>query len=276
MRKKYLRDNFVVSRFPVIKRKYLLLFYGGRAKHLAALMCVGCLISGCDQNDTEPGLTSGCFEAAPSKILNENLNFLAIPDTVFEYHLVNIGFDSDGRVNGRIAKEDVKSVKRFFTANYDATFYLNPENSVRTLRGIEYFSNLEAYGSTQDLLDSVDFSHNKNLKSLYFATDIAGAIMGVPRDLRLSVRTLKYINLGKNENLRELSIINSSIKELDVSGLPNLETLVLSGNDNLKTIYISHRDQVKPGWITYCSGCSELPHNIIKGTVEYKICKKNN
>ncbi len=239
-------------------------------KYLIAIISLGCFVSGCDRNDAEPGLASGCFEAALTTTLNENRNFVAIPDSVFEYHLVNIGLDTDGRVNGRIAKEDVKSVKRFFTANYDATFYLNPENSVRTLRGIEYFSNLEAYGSTQDLLDSVDFSHNRNLKSLYFATDIAGAIMGVPRDLRLSVRTLKYINLGKNENLRELRIFDSIIKELDVSGLPNLETFEFFG-DSLKTIYIKDKNQIQPSW----NISSVKSVNGGGDTFQYKVCNSN-
>ncbi len=239
-------------------------------KYLIAIISLGCLISGCDRNDAESGLASGCFEAAPAIILDENRNFVAIPDSVFEYHLVNIGLDTDGRVNRLISVEDAKSIKQFSTSNGDGNFYNDPQYSVRTLRGIEYFSNLEAYGSTQDLLDSVDFSHNRNLQRLYFTTDIGGAIMGVPRDLRVSVRTLKYINLGKNENLRELRIINSSIKELDVSGLPNLETLEFAG-DSLKTIYISHKGQIKPGWEISFSQSVYGPND----TFQYKVCNSN-
>lgn len=236
-------------------------------KHLAALLCVGCLILGCDRSDTEPDLGRGCFEAAPAIILDENRNFVAIPDSVFERHLVKLGLDSDGKVDGRILMEDAEKIKQFSTTNGDGGFYVNPEYSVRSLRGIEYFSNLEAYGSTQDLLDSVDFSYNMNLKRLLFSTDIAGAVIGVPLDLRLSVRTLKYINLGKNENLRELSIINSSIKELDVSGLPNLETLEFAG-DSLKIIYIKDKNQITPDWnISFSQSVGGL-----NDIFQYKVC----
>jgi hypothetical protein len=239
-------------------------------KYLIVIILLGCLISGCDRSDTEPDLARGCFEAAPTTIINEKLNFVAIPDSVFEWHLVKQGLDADGKVNGRVSMEDVKSIKQFSTNNGDGAFYINPKYSVRSLRGIEYFSNLQSYGSTQDLLDSMDFSHNMNLKRLFFSTDIAGAVMGVPLDLRLSVRTIKYINLGNNMNLRELRIINSSIKEIDVSGLPNLETLEFAG-DSLKIIYIRDRNQIRPNWKISFSQSVDGPNDIF----QYKVCNSS-
>jgi hypothetical protein len=242
------------------------------AKHIIIMLCVGCLVLGCDRSNTEPDLGRGCFEAARSAVIIKGLTYVTILDSIVERTLVEFGLDTDGGVNGRISMEDAGLVKQFGTGNVNV--YASPEYSVRTFKGIEYFSNLEFFGSSYDLADSIDLSRNLKLTRISISNDVGGAVTGAPLSLRLSTRTLRYINLGENENLRELRIINSSIKELDVSGLPNLETLVLSG-DSLKTIYISHKGQIKPGWKIYCSGCSETVENLLVNSVEYKICNRN-
>lgn len=236
-------------------------------KHLAALLCMGCLISGCDRSDTESGLARGCFEPVSTPALNENLTYVAIPDSIVERELIKNGFDTDGLVNGRISIEDAKRVKQLVTIN--ANVYANPEYSAKNLDGIEYFESLEIFGSVYDLIDSVDLAKNTKLRSANFQLDINSAGTGVPLDLRLSTRTLRYINIGKNENLRELRIINSVIKELDVSGLSNLETLEFAG-DSLKIIYIKDKNQIKPDWnISFSQSVGGL-----NDIFQYKVCEK--
>jgi hypothetical protein len=229
------------------------------------VLFLGCLISGCDRSDTEPDLARGCFEAALPPVIIEGLTHVSIPDSIVERTLVEFGLDTDGYINGRISMEDAELVKQFGTGN--ANVYANPEYSVRTFKGTEYFSNLEFFGSNYDLADSIDLSHNLKLKRISISHDVGGAVTGAPLSLRLSTRTLRYINLGENENLQELRIINSSIKELDVSGLPNLETLEFAG-DSLKIIYIRDRNQIRPDWKISFSQSVDGPNDIF----QYKVC----
>jgi hypothetical protein len=141
------------------------------AKQLIIMLCVWCFL-GCDRSNTEPELVRGCFEVSPSTTLDENLTFVALPDSLVERQLIRQGHDTDGLVNGRISTKDVKMIRQFSTSN--ANVYENPEYSVRNFKGIEYFSNLESFGSNYDLVDSVDLTFNTKLKTVGIWSDVGG------------------------------------------------------------------------------------------------------
>ena len=264
MRKNYLRGNFVASGIPVIvfiKHSLLVLFPEDRAKHLAALLCVGCLVLGCDRNDTEPGLTSGCFEAASSKTLNENLNFVAIPDSVFEKQLISRSFDSDKKVNGKILMTDAKKVKKLYLGSQN---FFTPGFTISNLSGIEYFSELEDLTINDVLEDSLDLSHNKKLTSFsYFGYSGVGG-----REFNRQYKTLEKIFFGKNDNLTTVKIGLVWLEELDISGLPKLTQFFIS-SEPLTTVYVASKQQKERLFN------NQTVFTRSNQTVEYKVCNRD-
>lgn len=229
------------------------------AKHLAALLCVGCLISSCDRSDTEPDLVRGCFEAAPTTIINEKLNFVAIPDSVFEKQLIEQSFDSDKKVNGKMLMADAKKVKKLYLGSQN---FFTSGFTISNLSGIEYFSELEDLTINDVLEDSLDLSHNKKLVAFsYFGYSGVGG-----RDFNRQYKTLEKVHFGKNDNLMTINIGLVWLEELDISDLPKLTELYIS-SEPLTTVYVSSKQQKE-------KLLDRLSIEYWPERVEYKVCVK--
>lgn len=230
-------------------------------KHLAIPLCLGCLLLGCDRNDTEPGLASGCFDATPSKTLDESLNFVAILDSVFERQLISQLVDSDKKVNGKILMTDAKKVKKLYLGSQN---FFTPGFTISNLGGIEYFSELEDLTINDVLEDSLDLSHNKKLTSFsYFGYSGVGG-----REFNRQYKTLEKIFFGKNDNLTAVNIGLVWLEELDISGLPKLTQLFLS-SEPLTTVYVTSKQQKE----RLVNDQTVITRS--NQTVEYKICNRN-
>jgi hypothetical protein len=207
----------------------------------------------------EPGLEKECPDSLYSVSTDPSLQYIEIPDQHFEKYLVDKGFDSDGFVNGQMKRSDASEVDSIFL--HSSSITSAPEYDViKSVKGIEHFEKLRVFYSTNELIEKIDFSHNKNLRYVYIE-DYHGSVGGGPG--RDKYRALRNINFGKNINLKEIRLLNILLKEVNISGLPNLGKLIAGGYE-LKTIYIKNKKQIKSDWDIVPSYGT---------TIEYKICE---
>jgi len=207
----------------------------------------------------EPGLEKECPDSLYSAPMDPSLQYIEIPDQHFEEYLIDKGYDSDGLLNGQMKRSDANEVDSIFL--HSSSIASAPEYDViKSVKGIEHFEKLRVFYSTNELIEKIDFSHNKKLQYV-FIMDYHGSVGGGPG--RDKYRALKHINLGKNPNLKEVVLSSTLLTELDVSGLSSLDKLTIGGYE-LETIYIHGKKQIKPGW-------DIIPSN--EKTVVYKICE---
>ncbi len=150
-----------------------------------------------------------------------------IDDPYFaRYALVR--FDSNG--DGRLSMAEVERAERII---YDED---SPELQADygrfiSMKGIEYFKNLEALEVRSSVLIELDLSHNSNLRELRFKIN-----QGECR--------LKKLNVSHTD-LEELEIPSSELEELQVSG-SRLEKLnVLSTNGALKSLDVRYCEDLE-------------------------------
>jgi hypothetical protein len=216
-----------------------------------------CILLACKPMPPEPVFPLGCPDSFLSVTLDYSADFVMIPDSNFEEQLIYYGIDSDGLENGKILMKDALACTQLIVFGKHVAY---PSLAIFSLKGIEYFKNLNALSIGNCLVDSIDLSHNINLEKISYS-DYSG-IGG--RNYPDEFKSLKYMNLGENDQLEELSISLVLIKELDLSGVPNLKKFSVS-MDKLNTIYLANEEQKNIDWhVEEWFGVD----------VNYKICKR--
>jgi hypothetical protein len=131
----------------------------------------------------------------------------AIPDSNFEQALIDLNIDSDGVVNGQVLTADIENIVELDFGNVPFN------NTITNLTGIENFTSLEI----------LDFHYY---------------------DINIDIS--QYNILNNNLNLREIIMMNECADcsstytpFLDLSGLPNLETINLT-NVIVQTLKINN------------------------------------
>jgi hypothetical protein len=153
----------------------------------------------------------GCKENEPVKIPTGE-----IPDMVFRDYLLR-NFDRD--LDGFISTEEAKMVKEM---------NLNNNESVTSLKGIEYFTSLEnLYLRGHHRLEELDLSNNPEL-----------------RILDCCETYVLNLNLAQNAKLKELYCANINCNTLSLNNCTELEVLDCSGN-LLTTIDFSNSKLLK-------------------------------
>ena len=167
------------------------------------------------------------FTAQASVIINET-NF---PDYDFRYYLQNehVGYI----VNGQAVYPGADGV---FTDNELAdTRDMNPayfHTTIKTLQGIEYFTNLRTLTCHSNMLTTINLSNNKVLENLI-----------------LYKNKLTSLDLTSNIWLKIVECFdNTTMTSLNVSGLTRLTNLYCQ-NCNLSTLNISGCTGLKVLWI---------------------------
>ena len=147
-----------------------------------------------------------------------------IPDIYFEQYLVNLGYDTDGVVNGQISTVDALTVK-------EINFLKNFSGPVYDLTGLNDFINLEVFKSNFNDVASVDFTNLSKLKKLYFNTfklttfDVTPLIALEELEIDDTAADAPYCKI------RELNFSNSlNFKSLKVFRLPYLELINMRNN----------------------------------------------
>ncbi|BDS13660.1 DUF7619 domain-containing protein [Aureispira anguillae] len=161
----------------------------------------------------------------------------AIPDTVFEQRLIQLGIDSDGLVNGQILKSDASGITTLQLNNTTGT------PKITDLTGIGTFVDLvDLYCQNNDL-DSIDVSGNLNLAYLFCANNNLKEL-----DLSLNTGLLRLdcsgndfdsIDISNNLALERLHCNNNNLRELDLTNHNALKRLYCT-NNHLSTIDLSN------------------------------------
>lgn len=187
----------------------------------------------------------GCREI---KGIPENMKN-AFPDPNFRAYVLET-FDSDG--NGRISNEEAIAVAHIDVSNdIEAAEY----NKIQTLKGIEYFTNLESLNCYNNRLASLDVSQNTKLTYL-----------------DCTFNQLKHLDLSNNTKLETLFCNANKLKRLDVGNNVHLKQLACGYNEQ------TNLDVSQNTELTYlsCSGNCLTSLNVGKNTkLEYLNCSWN-
>ena len=135
------------------------------------------------------------------------------PDENFRNWLLKQSYGKDGI----LTEEEIAEVKSINVGYQD----------IKSLKGIEYFTEMEFLLCGGEHLTDIDISKNTNLKWL-----------------RCSQSKLTSIDVSKNAALEELYCHNNQLTSLDVSNNPLLERLSCYSN-KLTTLDVSHNPKLK-------------------------------
>ena len=152
------------------------------------------------------------------------INSTNFPDKVFRTY-VKANFDMDG--NGTLSSKEIADAKCIDLCIYDETF-----DNAKSIKGIEYLTNLEQFYYFGDELTTADFSKNKNIYVIGFDRAPNLKSINVKGCTRLDALTiygskLTSIDLSTNKELTSLSIAQSDLSTIDISKNTKLKTISL-------------------------------------------------
>lgn len=185
-------------------------------------------------------------------------DFIDIPDPVFKAYLLQEKLYTDpydGDENptkmidqnrdGQISIEEAEAVVRIniSTGETDEEINAIPEGQkVKSLQGIEYFTNLEYLDCRGNLLETLDVSHNTKLRSLSCMTNKLTAL-DVSKNTLLdhlyfgsfseNSNQITEIDLSNNPNLLTFGCETNALTELDFTNNPKLASACISHNKKL-------------------------------------------
>ena len=126
------------------------------------------------------------------------------PDKNFLNYIKEAGFDTDK--NGKLSEEELSSVKTI------GVKWLK----IKSLKGIEYFKNLEHINAEMNYIEELDLSQNKNLISVYCNNNM--------------LKSIKLPNESENYTLEYLDIFSNMLTQVDLHNLKGLTFLHIDDN----------------------------------------------
>ena len=178
--------------------------------------------------------TSGNASSASDNVIINNTNF---PDKEFRgYVSKEIDQNHDGVLN-QTERNQVSKIS-------DWGPYPEGFSTSTSLKGIEFFPNLEEIQLWFGKLTTIDVSHNPKLESLYLDTGNRLTSLDVSHNPKLTGLTfygdgIKTLDLSHNLELQYLNIASIGLTTLDLSHNRKLESLGAYGNE-LTSIDLSH------------------------------------
>ena len=165
----------------------------------------------------------------------------------------------DTNSDGKISMEEASAVTELvFDSPYpseESESRWEYDEPLKSLKGLEYFPNLEILVLEYHQVTSLDISHNPMLKQLYCSSNKIGTLdvsknthlkelicsscgltaLDVTNctrltDLAFSTNQIASIDVSKCTGLNNLHCVNNQLTSLDVSSLPELVTLNCEGN----------------------------------------------
>ncbi len=151
-----------------------------------------------------------------------------IPDANFEQHLIDIGIDIDGIINGEILKAYAEDVTNLSMAN----------KNISSLSGIEEFTSLKTLRAHQNNLTSVDLSNNLELATLI-----------------LALNQLTKIDLSSNTKLEEVILQTNKLADLNIKNgantlLDSASDFIIDDNPNLTCVAVDDVSFSNTTWLT--------------------------
>jgi hypothetical protein len=161
----------------------------------------------------------------------------AIPDSIFERELINLGIDSDTIANGQILNSDAAGVVSLILTQV----------GVRSLEGIDAFVNLDTLVIVREpFLDSCVLTNNSSLTYVFIYENDQLTHLDLSNNLSLTYLECHYndslneLNISNNTGLTYLYISNNSISSIDVSSSLGLLELWCDHNFILSNLDVSN------------------------------------
>ena len=186
------------------------------------------------------------------------INKTTFPDDVFRKY-VQINFDIDG--NNELSTEEIDQAT---TIKLDSTE--SQLGKVKSLEGIQFFTNLKTLDCFHNDLTGIDLSKNLNLSELWCSYNPLGSL-DVRNNTKLVILScydtkLTDLNVSKNTNLQELYCGANPLSSLDVSKNTKL-TILYCMNDGLKKLDLQRNAALTELW---CFGNNLNSLNLKKNT----------
>ncbi len=133
-------------------------------------------------------------------------------------------FDTDG--NAWLSQEELDAVTSIYSYN----------DSIQSMEGIAYFTNLTSLTTMENPLTSLDLSSNVNLQTVFISnanfTSLDLSSNQSIKEFSCMNSAISNLTLGNNTQLITLTVIqNGNLTGLDLSGCTALESLDVSGNN---------------------------------------------
>ena len=167
------------------------------------------------------------------------------PDDDFQLY-VEYAFDTDR--DGKLSDAERRAVKEI-NIGRSSEYKLGLEyNNAVSLKGIEYFPNLEKLDCSENSIEKLDVSKLKNLKELRCNNNLIRKL-NVKNNSKLKLlycagNKLKGIDLSKNINLLEFSARENKISKLDLSANKKLNFISVTQN-KLQKIVLRSQNKLK-------------------------------
>jgi hypothetical protein len=166
---------------------------------------------------------NGYVETQPILIVATSEETIDIPDLSFKISLIKTkGLNTNK--DGAIQLSEAQNYKGKIRASYD----------VKTLKGIEYFTEITSLSCTGSKLKELDVSKNTELTELYCyenkLTQLNLSKNSKLTKLFCSENNLTQLNLSENTKLTDLYCSENNLTELDISKNTKLTSLVCNYN----------------------------------------------
>ena len=153
------------------------------------------------------------------------------PDPVFRAYVADVGVDRDR--NGILARNEIEATK---------TIVINRDSMV-SMKGIEYFTELETLDVTRNMLKELDLNSNQKLKYLYCDyNQLTSLDIRFCEDLvtiECSINDLTTLDLERLNKLKNLNCSSNNLKYLNVDS-DVLETLMCGSNPQMYALYLGN------------------------------------
>lgn len=134
-----------------------------------------------------------------------------------EYFRYYVGFTFDKDEDGYLSEEERRSITKIDVGE-DSMYQLEYEYpAVKTLKGIEYFTNITELDCSDSELSKLDISQNTKLQKL-----------------NCSMNVLENLNIKNNKQIKELYCNDNYINKLNLTENPQIKILDYSGNKNIQ------------------------------------------
>lgn len=197
---------------------------------------------------------------------SSDIQYTAIPDKNFEQALIELGIDTDGVVNRRVATPDILEVK-----SLDISY-----KGITDLTGIENFINLTDLFCRGNKLSSLNVGLNTFLKILRCdcnqLTSLNVSNNTLLNTLGCNKNELTKLDVRNNTSLTCLTFFSNHLKSLDVSNNSLLLGLYC-GNNQLASLDISNNSLLTS---VYC-GSNQLSSLDVSNitSLAYLSCNSN-
>ena len=193
-----------------------------------------------------------------------DINSTNFPNTTFREY---IDKNFDIRDDGYLSKDEIAYAKKIDVYNY-----YSYDNGIDTLKGIEFFTDLEVLSCSNNKIQSLNLNSNTKLRSLncYDCKDLTTVVLDKCKNLayiHCYRSNISSLTLTQCKMLRAIHCYNTPLTSLDLSNLKNiyeiycydcnLNTLNVSGCTGLEKL-LCNNNQLASLDVSGASNLSEL------------------